>query len=63
MEPAERAPQSVGDTTAAQYDRERVASRAYELYLARGGEHGRDQDDWLQAERELSAPLDRSPKG
>jgi hypothetical protein len=33
---------------------EQIAARAYEIYLARGGEHGRDQDDWYQAERELS---------
>jgi hypothetical protein len=31
----------------------RVAARAYELYLARGGSHGSDWDDWLAAEREL----------
>jgi hypothetical protein len=30
-----------------------VARRGYELYLARGGEHGHDLDDWLRAEREL----------
>ena len=30
-----------------------IARRAYELYLARGREHGRDLDDWLAAEREL----------
>ena len=35
------------------YDRDRVARRAYELYLARGGSHGADWDDWLAAEREL----------
>jgi hypothetical protein len=33
--------------------REQIAHRAYELFLARGGEHGHDRDDWLQAEREL----------
>lgn len=33
--------------------RERIARRAYELYTARGGDQGRDLDDWLQAEREL----------
>jgi hypothetical protein len=33
--------------------REEVARRAYELYLARGAGHGRDVEDWLQAEREL----------
>ena len=31
-----------------------LAERAYEHYLARGGEHGHDVDDWLRAERELS---------
>jgi hypothetical protein len=30
-----------------------VAGRAYELYQQRGGEHGHDVDDWLQAEAEL----------
>lgn len=33
--------------------RDRVALRAYELYLARGGSDGGDFDDWLAAEREL----------
>jgi hypothetical protein len=32
---------------------EQIAVRAYEIFLARGGEPGRDQDDWYQAEREL----------
>jgi hypothetical protein len=32
---------------------EAIAKRAYELFLARGGENGHDLDDWLQAEREL----------
>jgi hypothetical protein len=30
-----------------------IARRAYELYLRRGGDHGHDLDDWLQAERQL----------
>jgi hypothetical protein len=34
-------------------DRERVAQRAYELYLARGCRDGQDVEDWLCAEREL----------
>lgn len=42
-----------GDTTAASGVRERIAERAYDLYRRRGGEHGRDLDDWLEAEREL----------
>lgn len=32
---------------------EQIARRAYELFLARGGGHGRHEDDWVQAEREL----------
>jgi len=32
---------------------EEIAVRAYELFLERGGEHGKDVDDWLRAEREL----------
>jgi hypothetical protein len=32
---------------------ERIAARAFELYEARGGEHGRDSDDWLQAEQQI----------
>ena len=47
------APQDAGDTTAAVVDRERIASRAYELYRARGGQHGRALEDWLEAEQEL----------
>ena len=47
------APQSSGNTTAADIDRERVALRAYELYLARGGGDGMAMEDWLAAEREV----------
>ena len=31
-----------------------IERRAYEIYLDRGEQPGRDLDDWLQAERELS---------
>ena len=30
-----------------------IARRAYEIYQARGGDHGADVEDWLQAEREI----------
>lgn len=33
---------------------EEIAGRAYEIFLTRGAEHGRDLDDWLQAEREIA---------
>ena len=32
---------------------EQIARRAYEIFLARGGQHGNPEADWLQAEREL----------
>ena len=33
---------------------ESVAERAYRRFQDRGGEHGHDLEDWLEAERELS---------
>jgi len=41
-------------------DRDRIAMRAYELYLERGGADGGDFDDWLAAERELAGRNGRS---
>jgi hypothetical protein len=32
---------------------EEIRQRAFEIYMERGGIHGCDLDDWLQAEREL----------
>lgn len=32
---------------------EEIARRAHEIFLARGGDHGHDLEDWLQSEREL----------
>jgi hypothetical protein len=40
---------------------EEIKRRAYEIYLERGEEPGRDLEDWLQAERELSSPEITSP--
>ena len=37
----------------------RIALRAYELYLQRGGVGGHAEDDWLQAEREILADYER----
>jgi hypothetical protein len=33
--------------------REEIELRAHQIYVERGGAHGQDVDDWLQAEREL----------
>ncbi len=32
-----------------------VAKRAYEIYKSRGGHHGADMNDWLEAEKQLKA--------
>ncbi len=32
---------------------DQIAHRAYELFVARGYQHGHDVEDWLQAENEL----------
>ncbi|MFY9611064.1 MAG: DUF2934 domain-containing protein [Blastocatellia bacterium] len=42
-------------STYAEPSLEAVAERAYEIYRARGGAHGKDADDWLEAELELRA--------
>ena len=34
---------------------EEIRRRAYQLYVERGGQHGRDLDDWLQAKREFES--------
>ena len=44
---------SAGEGTAPNTEPDRVAQRAYELYLARGAGDGQDMEDWLIAEREL----------
>ena len=32
---------------------DQIARRAHQIYPARGGDDGRNLDDWLQAEREI----------
>jgi hypothetical protein len=34
-----------------------IASRAFEIYVSRGGEHGHDVGDWFEAERQLRTKL------
>lgn len=57
-DPADRANESnasvQADARGSGDSQERIAARAYELYLARGGTDGQAWDDWLAAERELS---------
>ena len=39
---------------------DKIRRRAYEIYLERGAEPGRELEDWLQAERELTTDADQS---
>lgn len=39
-------------------DPEKVALRAYQRFEMRGCVHGRDQEDWFEAERELTEASD-----
>lgn len=50
-EPAELS----SDASSGGADHDDVARRAYRRYEARGHEHGRDVDDWLDAEREIDS--------
>jgi Protein of unknown function (DUF2934) len=52
---------STSSRTAAEADREeQIRVRAYELYVARGGEDGHDMEDWLQAEAEINGRSERA---
>ena len=46
-------PVTAAQITMGNPDRERVALRAYELYLERGRADGQAEEDWFTAEREL----------
>ena len=39
----------------------RIRERAYRLFLERGGQHGRDTQDWLEAERQVRAEATIDP--
>jgi hypothetical protein len=41
---------------------EEIRRRAFEIHIERGGIHGCDLDDWMQAEKELTANLHRQRK-
>jgi hypothetical protein len=47
------------DRASSRPDGEAIRQRAYERFHERGGEHGRDWEDWLEAERELSEGVRR----
>ena len=41
--------------------RDEVAKKAYDLYLSRGGGHGADFDDWIEAEKQLKQNQQQQP--
>jgi hypothetical protein len=41
-------------------DEESVRVRAYQMYVKRGMEDGRDLEDWLKAEEEIAQPKTRA---
>ena len=52
-------PDRVHEQTSERPDEEAIRQRAYDRFRERGGEHGRDFDDWLEAEHELSEGVRR----
>ena len=42
-----------GSTGNIELNHNEIAEAAYQRYLGRGGAHGQDVDDWMEAEREL----------
>jgi hypothetical protein len=50
---------SAGDAPA----QDEIQLRAYCIHVERGGRHGCDLDDWLQAERELTEEYPTGPSG
>jgi hypothetical protein len=50
-----KAPRSTSHPT-----HDEIEFRAFQIYLHRGGENGRDVEDWLKAERELLKKYKRS---
>ena len=49
-------PEAAATPMPSEPSRELIARRAYELFELRGGDHGYDVEDWLQAEREFTDP-------
>jgi hypothetical protein len=49
------------DTNEGRPTPDEIAAEAYRIYMGRGGSDGRDMDDWLEAERRLSAERRTTP--
>ena len=42
---------------------QQIRERAFEIHIERGGIHGMDVDDWMQAERELQEKYENNDEG
>jgi hypothetical protein len=58
--PAVESPQTAVDAATQHPSHDAIAALAYRKSLARGDSPGTEQDDWLAAERELSARVERA---
>jgi len=52
-EPGRGTEPPISDPPVESMDEDEIRVRAYHRYLQRGGAHGSDFEDWLEAEREL----------
>jgi hypothetical protein len=59
---ASQPPATHQHASASKVPHDKIAMRAYEKWLKRGGQHGSDVVDWLDAEKELQTEVARSGK-
>jgi hypothetical protein len=53
-------PRSEPQTAEGHPTREEIELRAHQIYVERGGAHGQDVENWLQAERELLGKYEKT---
>jgi hypothetical protein len=51
--------QAPAATKTAKITREQIAQRAHEIWVKNGCKHGQDEQNWLEAERQLKAEMSR----
>jgi len=54
QDPTTKKVSTFGRTATEINSEEQIRTRAYQLYEARGHEDGHDQEDWLEAEAEIT---------
>jgi hypothetical protein len=51
--------QAPAATKTVKITREQIAQRAHEIWVKNGCKHGQDEQNWLEAERQLKAELSK----